>query len=169
MKKYGVLLIMIFGLLACKNEEKKVEEKVETETIAKVEYQSFGKEIIADDAVAAKSMVQHYEGMKTGDSINAKMIAKVDDVCKAKGCWMKLNLDNGEQVMVKFKDYGFFMPKDIAGKEVIVNGKAYVKEVSVDEQRHYAEDGGESKEAIAAITEPKRTYSFEADGVLLKQ
>ena len=82
---------------------------------------------------------------------------------------MKLNLDNGEQVMVKFKDYGFFMPKDIAGKEVIVNGKAYVKEVSVDEQRHYAEDGGESKEAIAAITEPKRTYSFEADGVLLKE
>lgn len=169
MKKYVVLLVMIVGLMSCKNEEKQVPETTEKEAIAKVEYKSFGKEIIADDAVEAKSMVQHYEGMKTGDSIDTKMIAKVDDVCKAKGCWMKLNLDNGEQVMVKFKDYGFFMPKDIAGKEVIVNGKAYVKEVSVDEQRHYAEDGGESEEAIAAITEPKRTYSFEADGVLLKQ
>ena len=169
MKKYSVLFVMVLALISCKNEEKKAPETTETETIAKVEYKSFGKEIIADDAIAAKSMVQHYEGMKVGDSIDTKMIAKVDDVCKAKGCWMKLSLDNGEQVMVKFKDYGFFMPKDIAGQEVIVNGKAFVKEVSVDEQRHYAEDGGETEEAIAAITEPKRTYSFEADGVLLKQ
>ena len=71
--------------------------------------------------------------------------------------------------MVKFKDYGFFMPKDIAGKEVIINGKAYVEEVSVDEQRHYAEDAGKTKEEIAKITEPKRTFSFEADGVLIGQ
>ena len=80
---------------------------------------------------------------------------------------MKLKLENDEQVMVKFKDYGFFMPKNIAGKEVIVNGKAYVTEVSVEEQRHYAEDAGMSSEEIAMITEPKKTYSFEADGVLL--
>jgi len=59
------------------------------------------------------------------------------------------------------------MPKDIAGEEVIVNGMAYIKEVSVDEQRHYAEDKGATKEEVEAITEPKRTYSFEADGVLL--
>jgi hypothetical protein len=71
--------------------------------------------------------------------------------------------------MVKFKDYGFFMPKDIAGKEVIVNGKAFIEAMSVDEQRHYAEDGGESAEAIAAITEQKKTLRFEADGVLLKE
>ena len=51
--------------------------------------------------------------------------------------------------------------------EVIVNGKAYVTEVSVEEQRHYLEDAGKSAEEIAAITEPKKTYSFEADGVLL--
>jgi hypothetical protein len=71
--------------------------------------------------------------------------------------------------MVKFKDYGFFMPKNIAGKEVIVNGKAFVSEVSVEEQRHYAEDAGKSEDEIAAITEVKRTYTFEADGVLLKE
>ena len=59
------------------------------------------------------------------------------------------------------------MPKNIADKDVIVNGKAYVTEVSVDEQRHYAEDAGKTEEEIAAITEPKRTLSFEADGVLL--
>ena len=82
---------------------------------------------------------------------------------------MKLKLENGEEAMVKFKDYGFFMPKDIAGKEVIVNGLAFIEEMSVEEQKHYAEDAGESKEVIAAITAPKKTYRFEADGVLLKK
>ena len=107
--------------------------------------------------------------MRIGDSINSKMNGKVNEVCQSKGCWMKVDLEDGQQVMVKFKDYGFFVPKDIAGKEVIINGKAFVNEVPVDEQRHYAEDAGKSEEEIAAITEPKRTFSFEADGVLLKQ
>jgi hypothetical protein len=97
------------------------------------------------------------------------MTAEVIEVCQAKGCWMTLKLENGEEAMVKFKDYGFFMPKDIAGKEVILNGKAFVNEVPVEEQRHYAEDAGKSKEEVAAITEPKKTYSFEADGVLIKE
>ncbi|MBT4917946.1 MAG: DUF4920 domain-containing protein, partial [Flavobacteriaceae bacterium] len=77
-------------------------------------------------------------------------------------------LDIGaEEAMVKFKDYGFFMPKNIADKEVIVNGKAFVSEVSIEEQRHYAEDAGKSDEEIAAITQVKKTLSLEADGVLL--
>ena len=86
MRKYGILMVMVLGLISCKNEEKKAPETTETELIAKVEYKSFGKEIIADDAIEAKSMVQHYEGMKAGDSIDTKMTAKVDEVCKAKGC-----------------------------------------------------------------------------------
>ncbi len=132
-------------------------------------YTSFGKKIVTDDAVIAKSMAAHYETMQQGDSIDAKMKAKVTEVCQAKGCWMTLDLGEDKKVMVKFKDYGFFVPTDIAGKEVVINGKAYVKEVSVDEQRHYAEDAGKSAEEIAAITAPKRTYSFEADGVLVSQ
>ena len=165
MKKIFSILLLALVLISCKNKEEKT---AENETVKKeVAYASFGKEIIADDALAAKSMAKHYKTMKVGDSVNSKMIAKVDEVCQAKGCWMKLSLDNGEQVMVKFKDYGFFMPKNIAGKEVIVNGKAYVNEVPVSELRHYAEDAGKSAEEIAKITESEKTFSFEADGVLL--
>ncbi len=82
---------------------------------------------------------------------------------------MKLKLEDGSQMMVRFKDYGFFVPKDIAGKEVVIHGKAFVKETSVDEQRHYAEDSGKSDKEIAAITEAKRTFAVEVEGVLLKQ
>ena len=115
-----------------------------------------------------RAITEQYNAMKLNDRINTKLIAKVDQVCQAKGCWMKLNLEDGNQVMVRFKDYGFFVPKDIAGKKVIIEGKAFVAEVSVEEQRHYAEDAGKSSEEIAKINEPKRTEAFEAHGVLLK-
>ena len=82
---------------------------------------------------------------------------------------MRLDLEEGDEIMVKFKDYGFFMPKNITGDYVIINGKAFVEEVSVDEQRHYAKDAGKTNNEIASINQPKRTFSFEADGVLLKQ
>ncbi len=152
-------------LNSCKN--KSQDAVVNPVKVEKIEYASFGKEIIADDAVSASSMAAHYKIMKAGDSINSKIIAEVHEVCQAKGCWMRLNLDDENEVMVKFKDYGFFVPKDITGKKVIINGQAFVEEVSIDEQRHYAEDAGKSAEEIASITVPKRTYSFEADGVLV--
>lgn len=135
----------------------------------KVSYESFGKEITAINANNVKSMAKAYNDMHLGDSTNYKLIAEVKDVCKAKGCWMTLNLEDGKEVMVKFKDYAFFVPKDIEGKEVIIEGKAFVNEVPVDELQHYAQDAGKSEEEIAAITQPKRTLSFEAEGVLIKQ
>ncbi|WP_460218418.1 DUF4920 domain-containing protein [Psychroserpens sp. MEBiC05023] len=171
MKHIVSILLTVLVLVSCKEEKKNIEVSATTEVESQaqeIDYASFGKEISANDALTAKRMAVHYENMTVGDSIDAKMIAKVDEVCQAKGCWMKLDLPNGEQVMVKFKDYGFFMPKDISGKEVVINGKAFVNEVPVDEQRHYAEDGGATPEEIAKITEPKKTYSFLADGVLLK-
>ena len=82
---------------------------------------------------------------------------------------MTLDLPQEEDVMVKFKDYGFFVPKDIDNKEVVVKGKAYVTEVSVEEQRHYAEDNGKTEDEVAAITKPKRTLSFLAEGVRIKK
>ena len=68
---------------------------------------------------------------------------------------------------VTFKDYAFFMPKDLSGKHVVIDGFAFVEVTSVDDLRHYAEDGGKSKEEIAAITEPKREVAFEAAGVVI--
>ncbi|MCB0423880.1 MAG: DUF4920 domain-containing protein [Mangrovimonas sp.] len=165
MKKVVLLALLFCAFFACKNETK-------TETVEEskdVAYASFGKAIIADDAIAASSMAKHYNDLKTGDSLDTKMVATVNEVCQAKGCWMTLKLEDSSEVLVKFKDYGFFVPKNIAGKEVVVNGKAFVSETSVAELRHYAEDAGKTAEEIAAITEPERTFSFEADGVLVKE
>lgn len=104
-----------------------------------------------------------------GDTINVKFASKIKEVCSKKGCWMKLPLGDDAETMVRFKDYGFFMPLDSNDREVIIEGKAFVKETSVKELQHYAEDAGKSKEEIAKITTPKMEFSFEANGVLMKK
>ncbi|RIA09034.1 uncharacterized protein DUF4920 [Flavobacteriaceae bacterium MAR_2010_72] len=166
MKLIFRLLIVALIAVSCKNETK---QNAEVPVEDAVSYTSVGLAITDDQSLLTSKAAEQYKMMALGDTIPTKMTAKVVEVCQAKGCWMTLTLEDGNEVMVKFKDYGFFMPKDIAGKEVIVNGMAFVNEVPVDEQQHYAEDAGKSKEEIAAITTPKKTYSFEADGVLIKQ
>lgn len=167
MKKVIIFVTLGFAFVACKNEKKFTENKVE-EVQKEIAYASFGMEINDADALTSERMMEHYKGLKVGDTVPTKMRAEIVEVCSSKGCWMTLDMDGENEVMVKFKDYGFFMPLNAEG-EVVVNGKAFVTETPVEELRHYAEDAGKSKEEVAAITEPKFEYRFEADGVLLKK
>jgi hypothetical protein len=93
---------------------------------------------------------------------------KIQSVCQKKGCWMRLDKGNGENMMVTFKDYWFFMPKDCAGKIAIMKGIAYYDTISVDMLKHYAEDAGKPQAEIDKISEPEIAVSFEASGVILK-
>ncbi len=124
----------------------------------------YGEKISPKKAMSFKKL---YKKMQKTDGINdVKVRGEVSGVCQAKGCWMTIN-DDGKEMFVKFKDYGFFMPKDIAGREVIMEGTAYREVVSVDELKHLAEDAGKSEEEIAKITEPKEELQFLAHGVIL--
>tara|TARA_R110000772_G_scaffold92891_1_gene189951 strand:- start:42 stop:557 length:516 start_codon:yes stop_codon:yes gene_type:complete len=163
--------LLAFALMAvftsCKNENTEKTTVLETEEVA-MNYQSFGDEITDENVLSKPGIIEKYSSLKIGDTLQVKFKAEVNEVCQSKGCWMKVDMGE-EEAMVRFKDYGFFMPKDIAGKEVIAEGKAYIEEMSVEDQRHYAEDGGATAEEIAAITAPKRTLAFEANGVLIPE
>ena len=81
---------------------------------------------------------------------------------------MTMPLDGDKEMRVTFKDYGFFVPKDCAGKTAVIQGKAYLDTTSVEDLRHYAMDGGMTEEeATAKYTEPEVAISFEATGVAL--
>lgn len=168
MKKILFVLLVATVMVACKNETKTEETTQEIQESQDMAYASFGDNIEAEGAISASEMVERFNALTVGDTITAKVSAKINEVCQMKGCWMKLDLGSDQDVMVTFKDYGFFMPLNAEG-EVIINGKAFLKETSVDDLRHYAEDAGKSAEEIAAITQPEKTFAFEADGVLLKQ
>lgn len=163
--KMSILFVLITACKAEKKDKKIIKNKAEVAI-----YASFGEKITDEGYISAVDVMTKYTNLKVGDTLNLKFESSISDLCSKKGCWMKLPAGQGEEtIMVNFKDYGFFMPLDAKGKEVIVEGKAFVKETSVDELRHYAEDAGESEEEIAKITEPKRTLSFEASGVLMKK
>lgn len=133
-------------------------------------YISFGEEIDSRNSLTAEEMKQKYSELNVGDTITAKFSTTVNSVCKMKGCWMTLDLPGvDEDPMVKFKDYGFFVPKDIEGREVIVEGFAFVEETSVEDLKHFAMDAGKSQEDINEISQPEKTMSFLAHGVLLKK
>ena len=102
-------------------------------------------------------------------SSKIKLEGEILSSCPMKGCWMKISVEK-DTVLVRFKDYGFFVPKNgIEGKRPIINGNISVDTLSVAQLQHYAEDAGKSKEEIALINKPEITISFLADGVLIKE
>jgi hypothetical protein len=155
MKNIGIVIVMLLVVFACKKEEKAT-------------YKTFGETMEASNFISKEEMKEKFEGMKAGDTLDVRFASNINSVCKAKGCWMKLDLGEEKESMVKFKDYGFFVPLNSDNRDVIVNGKAYVTEVSVEELQHFAKDAGKSDQEIALIIEPEFTYAFLADGVLME-
>ncbi len=105
--------------------------------------------------------------MGESTEIETKIITEIKSCCQKKGCWMKVDLADGEEMRVTFKDYGFFVPKNSAGLKVVMDGRAYYDTTSVEMLRHYAEDAGMSQEEIDAITEPELELAFESEGLIL--
>jgi len=125
---------------------------------------SFGDKISAKGVIDGSTFSKSIEGK---DSLDTKLEATIQSVCQKKGCWMNVDLGDGKSMMVRFKDYGFFVPLDASGRKAIMEGRAFREVLSVDMLRHYAEDAGKSKEEIEKITEPETRLSFEASGVLI--
>ena len=98
-----------------------------------------------------------------------QLTGEIEETCSVKGCWMNIKIGDNQKVRVTFKDYGFFVPSSgVEGKKVVASGILKLKEVSVEELRHYAKDAGKSEQYIASITAPEKEYSFVADGVIIK-
>ncbi len=101
------------------------------------------------------------------DSLEATVTGDITAACQTKGCWMTMDM-NGTEMVVKFKDYGFFVPMNSAGHKATMKGWAYVDTISVNEQIEFAKDAEKTEEEIAAISEPLVKLSFMADGVVIE-
>ncbi len=126
---------------------------------------TFGEKIDKKGAVSVEKLSQK---MGNTESLDIKLKGTITEVCQAKGCWMTLDIGNDKLLRVKFKDYGFFVPKDAAGKTAIIQGEAKKEMLSVDELRHLAEDAGKSEKEIEAIKEPMEELTFIAEGVIIE-
>jgi hypothetical protein len=161
MKKILTLSLLTVAFVSCE------QKKETTPEVTKVDYAVFGDSISTEGALSNAEMMEKFKSLKEGDTLEVKFKSGINEVCQKKGCWMTLDLADDQEAFVKFKDYGFFVPKNAQDKDVIVNGKAFVSVESVDVLKHYAKDAGKSQAAIDSIVEPKVTYSFMANGVLI--
>ncbi len=124
---------------------------------------NFGTKIAATGAVNADELPTLLEGKPSAD---VKVKGKVVEVCKAEGCWIRMESANGP-MMIKMKDHAFLVPLALNGKTIVAEGIASVKETSVEMQKHLAEDAGKSKAEIDAITTPKKEIILQATGILV--
>ncbi|WP_207492796.1 DUF4920 domain-containing protein [Aridibaculum aurantiacum] len=125
----------------------------------------FGADITAEKAVPVADMVKSLKG-KEGEKVQVKVQGEVVQVCEAEGCWLRMKNGDGT-IMVRMKDHKFFVPTVMNGKTIVVAGEAQLKETSVAQLRHYAEDAGKSKEEIEKIKEPKKEVVLQADGIVV--
>ncbi len=156
---YLYLLIVSIGFAACGSPQ-----KTELHGPHTVKGMVFGDSVFDNNIRDVDAMLVM---MQKNSSMKLTVKGVIEDVCKDKGCWLTMKLPSGETMRVTFKDYGFFVPKNIKGKEVIIDGVAKIDSISIEMQRHYAKDSGSSQAEIDKITAVKKVLAFEAKGVVI--
>lgn len=125
----------------------------------------YGDKVNPEGALNINDVVAKLNGGSEFPAV--KVTAKILEVCPHKGCWLKLELNDGTTATVKMKDYGFFLPLAAKGKTVVIDGEVKLKTSSVAELKHYAEDAKKTKEEIDAITKPEKAVSVLAKGIVV--
>ena len=119
----------------------------------------------AVDETKALAMTDLAAAMGRADSVKVALVGQAASVCQVKGCWMTLPTADGKEMRVRFRDYGFFVPANLVGHRVVVQGMAHRQTVPAAELQHYAQDAGKSAKEVAAITQDEQQLTFMADGV----
>ncbi len=127
--------------------------------------QTFGEAVDTSEAIPAADLVN---SMGDQASFNTTISGKVVNVCKAEGCWIKLDLGEDEPLMVRMFNHSFTVAENVEGKYAFVVGQARYDTLSVEKLQDYAKDEGASPEEIAAITKPELELVFEAKGVAVR-
>lgn len=154
----------VLFLNSCAGGEETAPEPTAAETVETATYH--GDTITADGAITTAELVAK---METDSIFNGKVETVINSCCKKKGCWMRVALADGKEMKVTFKDYGFFVPLESAGKPVILQGEARYDTLSIEELKHYAEDAGKTEAEIDAISQPEAVLAFEATGIIIKE
>lgn len=92
------------------------------------------------------------------DGQAVRLEGRIEAVCRNKGCWLELKQAKSS-VHVTFEGYAFFVPKDSAGREVVIEGRVKVAKPRPEEVEHLKGEG--AARAGAGV-------SIEATGVELR-
>lgn len=122
-------------------------------------YEVFGAELDVE-SLEPTSLAEVING---DEAENITLVTSVSEVCAKKGCFF-IAQDGDFTARITFKDYGFFIPTDSQGKEVILVGDFSVEILTEEKAKHYAEDAGQDASEIKG---EQKEYSIVATSVVV--
>ncbi len=125
------------------------------------QYEVFGDDVDRDKFQSAATLSEIIESDQSEGVITLK--TSVAQVCRKKGCFF-IAQDENYTARVTFKNYGFFIPTDSQGKEVILVGDFSVETLSEEQAKHYAEDAGNNSGSISG---EQKEYSVVASSIMV--
>jgi hypothetical protein len=136
---------------------------------AKKDKRKFGKEITLKEKTKISDIIANPK------KYNGKRLlveGPIVDVCKERGCWIKIGSDKEfESLRFKVEDGVIVFPLDIKGKSAIAEGVLSVKKYSKEELIKAAEESAkeEGKEFDpATIKEGKTIIQLKGEGALVE-
>ncbi|MCV2486241.1 DUF4920 domain-containing protein [Flavobacterium sp. SH_e] len=160
---YLVILFMCFSVFSFAQE---AAEKVVPPTGNALVGDYYGEDVSNITVGKAISVGTLEKDLKIVNKIEKVAVkGEVTDVCPKRGCWVSVKTEDGASFFVKMKDYAFFVPTALKGKNVVLEGSVERKITSVEELKHYARDAKKNKTEIDAIKAPKEEIRFLASGI----
>jgi len=168
--RFNAILLIFVLLIACQQEgNKNISE-------------TFGSEVTIEKPV---SLAEVYASPDKFEGKEIRIDGEISQVCQHKGCWIKMT-DGDKELIVRFKDYGFFVPKDAATSKVTIQGiftteadKHVMEEASSqkegdheghqhgDEEKSEHPEGKDSDEMTEKQIDSEMPYSFVAHSVII--
>ena len=106
------------------------------------------------------------------DGHQVQIAGLVVDVCKRRGCWIKVaGEQKNESLLVKVEDGVIVFPQSAKGRTALVEGTVVVRKLTEEEMlenaRHEAEEQGNKFDATA-VKGPKTVVKIQGEGAIIK-
>jgi hypothetical protein len=125
---------------------------------------TFGKKVDELQNIPAAKL-EDFIGNKI--RISTTITGKVLQVDTPKGGWLQLDAGGGKIIRVHFKDYNVFIPKQLKGRNVMIQGVAQ-KLLIADDMQHFAGENVDRKKQNAVKPDAKQRLTFEAWGLMVE-
>jgi hypothetical protein len=115
--------------------------------------------------VIEASKLEAFMGNKTRITTDIK--GKVLKVTQQKGGWFNIDAGNGKTIAAHFSKYDIIIPSGLKGHYIIAEGIAQ-KQFIADDMQHMAGDTPAGKKQHTVNADPKRSITFEVNGLVVE-
>ncbi|MDM7861601.1 DUF4920 domain-containing protein [Alteromonas sp. ASW11-36] len=153
MRRITLLALLAFSALTYAQTLRLSEPVATTSTT-----ETFGA--VIDETVTDVALAQLLEAPTDYLGEPVKVNTRISKVCQKKGCFFIAQQEE-HVIRVSFRDYGFFVPTDISGKQVTLVGELIKQQISEAQADHINSDLAGTEAVITAGVQ----YELVADAV----